>query len=90
MLDTVGLLGVVIILVHLLSGVARPPPFDLGTGRLCVMASRHLAGLIVLTRDHVPTTMDGCIPSAAQRLGHPVTEHRKPATAEHLKPGHGI
>ena len=38
-------------MVHPLSGVVTPSDFDLETGRLCVMASRHKAGLIVLTRD---------------------------------------
>ena len=71
-----GLERPVMILVHPLSGVVQPSSFDLETGRLCVMASRHQAGLIVLTRDHVPETLAGYIPSAAQPLGRPDVEGR--------------
>ena len=48
-----GLERPVMIAVHPLSGVTDPSAFDLETGRLCVMASRHQSALIVLTRDHV-------------------------------------
>jgi hypothetical protein len=71
-----GLERPVMILVHPLSGVVQPSSFDLETGRLCVMASRHQAGLIVLARDHVPETLAGYIPSAAQPLGRPDVEGR--------------
>ena len=59
------------IVVHPLSGVTRPSAFDLETGRLCVMASRHRGGLIVVTRDHLADTLDGFIPSADQPIGRP-------------------
>src|SRR6185503_1599635 len=36
-----GLECKVMIVVHPLSGTVRPSAFDLDTGRLCVMASRH-------------------------------------------------
>jgi len=39
--------------VHPLSGVTDPTAFDLSTGRLCVMTSRHRVGLFLVTRDHV-------------------------------------
>jgi hypothetical protein len=45
-----GLERPLMILVHPLSGVLRPTSFDLETGRLCVMASRHTAGAIILAR----------------------------------------
>ena len=48
-----GLECKVMVMVHPLSGVVRPSAFDLETGRLCVMASRHKAGLLVVTRDHL-------------------------------------
>jgi len=64
-----GLERPVMILVHPLSGVVRPTSFDLETGRLCVMASRHLAGAIVLSRDHVTETLANTIPSATQPVG---------------------
>ncbi len=64
-----GLERKVMIIVHPLSGVLRPSSFDLETGRLCVMASRHIAGLVVLTRDHLEGTLDGFIPSADQPVG---------------------
>jgi len=66
-----GLERPVMIAVHPLSGVARPSAFDLETGRLCVMASRHLAGMLVLGRDHVGETLRSFIPSADQPLGRP-------------------
>jgi hypothetical protein len=66
-----GLERKVIILVHPLSGVVRPSAFDLETGRLCVMASRHRAGMVVVSRDHVPAMLDSCFPGAEQAVGHP-------------------
>lgn len=66
-----GLERPVMIVVHPLSGVTRPSAFDLATGRLCVMASRHQVGLIVVTRDHVGTTLDEFLPSGEQPLGRP-------------------
>lgn len=55
--------------VHPLSGVLRPSSFDLETGRLCVMASRHLAGLVVIGRDHIQGTLEEFVPSAEQPVG---------------------
>ena len=66
-----GLERKLMIVLHPLSGVLQPSVFDLETGRLCVMASRHRAGLIVLSRDHVCETLDSYIPSADQALGRP-------------------
>lgn len=66
-----GLERPLMIVVHPLSGVVRPSSFDLETGRLCVMASRHLAGLVIVSRDHIAKTIDECIPSASQALGRP-------------------
>ena len=66
-----GLERAVMIVVHPLSGVVRPSEFDLETGRLCVMASRHLSGLIVVSRDHLGETLAGCIPAATQAVGRP-------------------
>jgi len=66
-----GLERRIMIVVHPLSGVVRPSAFDLATERLCVMASRHLAGMIVLSRDHLRSTLDTCIPSAEQPVGRP-------------------
>lgn len=71
-----GLERPVMILVHPLSGVVQPSSFDLETGRLCVMASRHQAGLIVLARDHVPDTLGRYIPAASQPVGRPDVEGR--------------
>lgn len=64
-----GLERPVMIVVHPLSGVLRPSSFDLETGRLCVMASRHLAGMFVLARDHLPETLQNFIPMADQPIG---------------------
>jgi hypothetical protein len=66
-----GLERPIMIVVHPLSGVVRPSAFDLETGRLCVMASRHLAGMIVLSRDHIGDTLERFIPSADQPVGRP-------------------
>ncbi|MFF0945020.1 AAA domain-containing protein [Kocuria sp. CPCC 205300] len=66
-----GLERPVMIAVHPLSGVLNPSAFDLETGRLCVMASRHQAGLILLTRDHIGNTLANFVPSAGQAPGRP-------------------
>jgi len=66
-----GLERDVMIAVHPLSGVVRPSEFDLETGRLCVMTSRHRAGLIIMSRDHVGDTLARTIPSAEQAVGRP-------------------
>jgi hypothetical protein len=66
-----GLERKVMVVVHPLSGVVSPSGFDLGTGRLCVMASRHRAGLVVVSRDHIPRTLESYIPAAEQPIGRP-------------------
>lgn len=64
-----GLERPIMIAVHPLSNVTEPSDFDLETGRLCVMASRHQVGLIIVTRDHVGKTLQNYIPAAAQAPG---------------------
>jgi len=71
-----GLERKVMVVVHPLSGVVRPSAFDLETGRLCVMASRHQAGLVLVSRDHVGDTLDEYLPSAQQAVGQPDLEGR--------------
>lgn len=71
-----GLQRPIMIVVHPLSNVMDPSEFDLETGRLCVMASRHQVGLIILTRDHVGETLKRFIPSAGQAPGAPDTVGR--------------
>jgi hypothetical protein len=66
-----GLERPVMIAVHPLSGVTDPSAFDLETGRLCVMTSRHEAALILLSRDHVGETLANFVPSAGQAPGRP-------------------
>jgi hypothetical protein len=66
-----GLERKVMVAVHPLSSVIHPSAFDLETGRLCVMASRHRSGLIVVTRDHIPLTLETHIPAAEQAVGRP-------------------
>ena len=66
-----GLERPMMLVVHPLSGVVDPSAFDLETGRLCVMASRHQAGLVLLARDHVGSTLSDFVPSAGQALGRP-------------------
>src|SRR5260370_33740332 len=71
-----GLECKVMIVVHPLSGVLRPSAFDLETGRLCVMASRHRVGMMVLARDHLGSTLREFIPSASQAIGRQDVEGR--------------
>jgi hypothetical protein len=66
-----GLERKLMIVVHPLSGVTHPSSFDLETGRLCVMASRHRAGMVVVTRDHLAHTLDTYVPRAEQAVGRP-------------------
>ncbi len=66
-----GLERPVMIVVHPLSGVTDPSAFDLETGRLCVMASRHQSGLVVLARDHIGSSLADFVPSAEQAPGRP-------------------
>lgn len=66
-----GLEREAMVVVHPLSGVTEPSAFDLETGRLCVMASRHRAGLIVVSRDHLLDTLQNHLPSADQPVGRP-------------------
>jgi len=66
-----GLQKPLMIAVHPMSGVVSPSSFDLDTGRLCVMASRHQAGLIVVSRDHVGETLANYVPAAEQAPGRP-------------------
>ena len=64
-----GLERPIMVVVHPVSGVTEPTAFDLETGRLCVMASRHQVGLIIVTRDHLPSTLEDLTPErrAARR-----------------------
>jgi hypothetical protein len=64
-----GLERKVMIIVHPLSGVTQPSEFDLATGRLCVMASRHQVALLVVTRDHLMPTLETHLPVADQPIG---------------------
>lgn len=66
-----GLQKPFMIAVHPLSGVLEPADFDLHTGRLCVMASRHQIGLILLSRDHVEETVANTVTFATQAPGQP-------------------
>jgi hypothetical protein len=64
-----GLQRPVMIAVHPLSGIRTPSSFDLETGRLCVMASRHRSACFFVTRDNVGLTLDSHLPAADQALG---------------------
>lgn len=66
-----GLERKVMVIVHPLSGVVNPSAFDLETGRLCVMASRHQISLVVVTRDHLQQTLADHMPVAGQAVGRP-------------------
>jgi hypothetical protein len=79
-----GLERKLMIAVHPLSGVTDPSAFDLSTGRLCVMTSRHRVGLIVVTRDHVGETLATHLPTADQPVGRPDSTGR--GHAQHVAP----
>jgi hypothetical protein len=64
-----GLERKVMVVVHPLSGVTQPSEFDLATGRLCVMASRHQISLVVVARDHLSDTLETHLPVADQPIG---------------------
>ncbi|MFO0609377.1 MAG: AAA family ATPase [Polyangiales bacterium] len=64
-----GLEREVMVAVHPLSSATSPTGFDLATGRLCVMLSRHRAGLVVVSRDHVGETLAAHAPAADQAPG---------------------
>ncbi len=64
-----GLERALMVIVHPLSGVTEASVFDLATGRLCVMTSRHRAGLVIVSRDHVGATLERTLPRAEQCLG---------------------
>lgn len=64
-----GLEFKVFLSVHPLSNAEKPSSFDLETGRLCVMASRHEIGLIFFSREHILHTLDLELPNANQTPG---------------------
>ena len=57
--------------VHPLSGLSEPSGFDLDTGRLCVMASRHQAGLVIVSREGIQQTLEEYYPVSEQAPGLP-------------------
>jgi hypothetical protein len=64
-----GLEFKVFLAVHPLSSATNPSAFDLETGRLCVMASRHQIALIMFSREHVLTSLEMRLPNAIQAPG---------------------
>lgn len=64
-----GLQRPVMFAVHPLSSVIRPSSFDLETGRLCVMASRHKTQLFVVSRGHIDEMLAEYDPPGDQALG---------------------
>ena len=59
------------IAVHPLSGVTDPSAFDLETGRLCVMASRHQAASSCSPATTWARRLRNYVPSAEQAPGRP-------------------
>jgi hypothetical protein len=78
-----GLQCDVMFALHPLSGVLMPSAFDLETGRLCVMASRHRGGLVIMSRDHVGATLEETLPVADQAVGREDTSGR--GLEQHLR-----
>ncbi len=66
-----GLERSVMLAVHPLSATISPSAFDLATGRLCVMASRHKAAMMVFSRSHVAETLAEHRPEATQAPSRP-------------------
>lgn len=78
-----GLQCDVMFVLHPLSGVLMPSAFDLETGRLCVMASRHRGGVVMVSRDHVGGTLEQTLPIADQAVGRDDTSGR--GLEQHLR-----
>lgn len=78
-----GLERRVFIAVHPLTNVTHPSDFDLETGRLCVMASRHQNALFIFSRSHVRPMLDtanivsGHAPGRRDLTGHGVRNHKQ-------------
>ena len=66
-----GLQRKVMIAVHPLSNTLKPSGFDLDTGRLCVMASRHQVALIFVSRAHLKSTLERTLHNANQAPAQP-------------------
>ncbi len=66
-----GLERPLMLAVHPLSSTLQPSAFDLATGRLCVMASRHKAALMVFSRAHIADTLGEHRPEATQAPSRP-------------------
>ncbi|MEO2169013.1 MAG: AAA domain-containing protein [bacterium] len=64
-----GLERQVMVVMHPLSGKLRPSSFDLDTGRLNVMLSRHRVGCVIVGRDHIDETLQSYAPRAEQAPG---------------------
>lgn len=64
-----GLEFKVFLAVHPLSNARKPNSFDLETGRLCVMASRHQIALAMFSREHILHTLEIELPNSTQAPG---------------------
>jgi hypothetical protein len=64
-----GLEFKIFLAVHPLSNAKRPNSFDLETGRLCVMASRHQIALAIFSRAHILKTLEIELPNSTQAPG---------------------
>ena len=78
-----GLQFEVFIAVHPMTNVTHPSEFDLETGRLCVMASRHRQALFMFTRSHLremlrsARILSGHVPGGRDITGLGLRNHKK-------------
>ena len=78
-----GLQYEVFIAVHPMTNVTHPSEFDLETGRLCVMASRHRQALFMFTRSHLRNMLNtarivsGHAPSGRDITGIGLRNHKR-------------
>ena len=82
-----GLERPIMVAVHPLSSTTSPQVFDLDSGRLCVMLSRHQVAMIVIGRDHIAETLERTRALPEQALGLPdvvgrgLTQHQRAMSA---------
>jgi hypothetical protein len=78
-----GLEFEVFIAVHPMTNVTHPSEFDLETGRLCVMASRHRQALFMFTRSHLremlrsARILSGHVPGGRDITGLGLRNHKE-------------
>jgi hypothetical protein len=82
-----GLERPIMVAIHPLSSTTSPQAFDLDSGRLCVMLSRHQVAMIIIGRDHIAATLGQARAIPDQAIGLPdvvgrgLTHHQRAMSA---------